>query len=181
MSEQRFVFVTYCDDVRQEIGNKLSLIGCYQSEMLLNTIPASIPKLCAVVHVATPFGHPFKKLDVKLTINGETLSGVEFGPNVLKAANEAATIAGTQDNMGVPFFRMQMTAILVVSPLIIVEPVLLRVFASTEEGELSGPSLRIKGLNQQMPPPPVTANGSGLSKVKRNYVRPATTRRKPRI
>lgn len=35
-----------CDDMRQEIGNKISLLGIYPGNVISMPIPATIPKLC---------------------------------------------------------------------------------------------------------------------------------------
>jgi len=41
--------VLLCDDVRNEVGNKLSVMGIYGPELWLGKIPALMPKLCFVV------------------------------------------------------------------------------------------------------------------------------------
>jgi hypothetical protein len=46
---------TFCDDIRFEYQNKLSLIGCYGTDLLLHEKPpTSLPKLCALVSVRMP-------------------------------------------------------------------------------------------------------------------------------
>lgn len=35
-----------CDDIRQEVGNKISLIGIYPGDIMSMPIPSVIPKLC---------------------------------------------------------------------------------------------------------------------------------------
>lgn len=40
-----------CDDVRNEIGNKLSLIGIYTKDIVFNEIPAIYSKLCFVIFI----------------------------------------------------------------------------------------------------------------------------------
>ena len=41
--------VILCDDVRNEVGNKLSFMGVYGPELWLGKLPAVMPKLCFVV------------------------------------------------------------------------------------------------------------------------------------
>lgn len=41
--------VLLCDDVRNELGNKLSIMGIYGPELWLGKLPAVMPKLCFVV------------------------------------------------------------------------------------------------------------------------------------
>jgi hypothetical protein len=35
-----------CDDIREEIGNKLTLIGIYEQEIFVSKLPYTFPKLC---------------------------------------------------------------------------------------------------------------------------------------
>jgi hypothetical protein len=46
--------VVFCDDVRQEIGNKQSLIGVYSGDLLVKHLPAVLPKLCVVATLRLP-------------------------------------------------------------------------------------------------------------------------------
>lgn len=135
----RFVHTIYCDDVRREVDNKISLIGCYQGDMLVSAIPGVLPKLCAVVTVATPYEEPFKQLEVLLTKDGEELAKISFPENTLLTVQSSQ-----QEDLGEPFFRRVMTAVLVLSPLSIGAPGIIRVNAVTEEGEIKGPALSIR-------------------------------------
>jgi hypothetical protein len=42
----RHLYTLVCDDVRLEVGNKLSLMGIYYEEIRFSSIPARLPKLC---------------------------------------------------------------------------------------------------------------------------------------
>ena len=45
-----FGSVVFCDDIRQEVGNKLSLMGVYFGDLYFPTpFPNSLPKLCASI------------------------------------------------------------------------------------------------------------------------------------
>jgi hypothetical protein len=59
MTGKRTVIAQFCDDVRQEIGNKFSLMGCYGTDLYVPAFPFTLPKLCAFVHVRTPRERPF--------------------------------------------------------------------------------------------------------------------------
>jgi hypothetical protein len=39
------LYTIICDDVRPEVGNKLSLMGVYYEEIAFSSIPARVPKL----------------------------------------------------------------------------------------------------------------------------------------
>lgn len=39
-------YAIICDDIRQEIGNKMSFIGVYQEDIVVSILPFTFPKLC---------------------------------------------------------------------------------------------------------------------------------------
>jgi len=39
----------FCDDIRQEVGGKVSYIGIYAGVMFVNEIPAQLSKLCLAI------------------------------------------------------------------------------------------------------------------------------------
>lgn len=49
----RYLHATFCDDIRHEIGGKISLVGCYSDKLLVSEFPQRLPKLCAQVLLAT--------------------------------------------------------------------------------------------------------------------------------
>lgn len=42
----KLVYHFICDDIRQELGNKISLMGIYPGNVMFMPIPSVIPKLC---------------------------------------------------------------------------------------------------------------------------------------
>lgn len=41
----------FCDDIRHELGGKISLIGIYQREIIVREFPVTLPKLCMVITI----------------------------------------------------------------------------------------------------------------------------------
>lgn len=57
---------TFCDDIRFELQNKISLIGCYGSELILHDRPPIVlPKMGILIHVRTP---PERLPSIKITV-----------------------------------------------------------------------------------------------------------------
>ncbi len=77
MTHHRTVIAQFCDDVRQEIGNKFSLMGCYGTDLYVPSFPITLPKLCVFVHVRTPREQPFRRLTLRLMRGAEVLSELE--------------------------------------------------------------------------------------------------------
>lgn len=49
----------YCDDVRHELGNKLSFMGVYTGQLFVKNLPVILPTFCIVIKIVS-FTH--KKL-----------------------------------------------------------------------------------------------------------------------
>lgn len=137
----RFISIQFCDDIRQEVGNKLSLMGCYPGAIQVERTPVTLPKLCAIVKVYTPLGRPFTRLAVRIVRDDQTLAELTFAPESL--ASPADPPAGSQWQMVIGG--------LVMAPFHIEASCVLRVEAETEEGILHG---GMTWINVPTPPPP---------------------------
>lgn len=62
----RRVEVIYCDDIREETGNKVSYMGIYGGELMVDSLPTVLPKLCAAVKVVTSTREPFQSLRIRV-------------------------------------------------------------------------------------------------------------------
>jgi len=74
-------FTLFVDDVRQEIGGKLSLMGLYQAEMLLPanlTFPVNIAKLCLMVMYYEKKGSLSDDITFKITFGEQEQPLLEF-------------------------------------------------------------------------------------------------------
>lgn len=133
----RYVTVIFCDDIRQEVGNKLSFIGCYQGgELHVQAAPSALPKLCAFVSVVTPKERPFKSLSIKVLQDVVELGRLEIPDGELMSIvprniDDAAT-------------RLSASTAMMFAPFMIEKPTSLRIMVTTEEGEMTGPRLAIK-------------------------------------
>ena len=131
----RFVHAIFCDDMRQEMGNKVSFMGCYQGELFVPFAPVMLPKLCVFVTVSTPVARPFTALTIRVDQGGNTIANIEtpsadWAQSIPPASEDATRLLA---NVGV-----------MVAPFAITEPCEIRVVVTTEEGEMLGPRLRIK-------------------------------------
>lgn len=138
MSEfQRHLEVIYCDDARQEVGHKLSLMGIYSADLFVPEFPVTLPKLCVAIKAVTDIKKPFSSLEIFI-YQGEGTS-------------EANIIASRQIEMplGEAFMQdgsklMIIQTIFMLSPFQLDEETTLRVRVKTESEELKGLALRIK-------------------------------------
>lgn len=145
MTEARSLVALFCDDVRHEVGNKYSLMGCYGDELIIEKLPALLPKLCVQLRAQTPLDRPFKKLIFRAFLNDDLLAEIEMPEDQLEHA--AAVIGAREDAL-----RLTIMAIMGLSPLAVSEPSILRVEAETEDGVLRGGHLRFRQRTADDPP-----------------------------
>lgn len=136
MPKARYVTVQFCDDIRQEVGNKYSLVGCYGPSMLLSAMPVVLSKLCAFVRIYTPVNRPFAKLSIRVLRGDQPLTEMEIPQEVLASTRAAEHLAGED--------AIIVGSGLAISPLAIEEPCALRIEVDTDEGPLEGDTLRIE-------------------------------------
>ena len=135
MTAQRTVIAQFCDDVRQEIGNKFSLMGCYGTDLYVPKFPFTLPKLCVFVHVRTPRERPFERLTLRLVRGSERLSELVANPEKLNAGETPDWAKW-----------LSMTGILAVSPFHAAAPCRLQVIAETESEALESGQFLIERM-----------------------------------
>lgn len=62
----RYVHVIWCDDIRQEVGNKPSFMGVYTAGITIPALPAIMDRLALHVWAYTPNEKPFKNITVSV-------------------------------------------------------------------------------------------------------------------
>ena len=82
-----------CDDTRQEIGNKISLIGIYSNNIIINRVPFVLPKICLYV-MLTKITKPIPKFDVAVIIP-------QTDPIKLSLPEPSDQTVGTDINLGI--------------------------------------------------------------------------------
>ena len=74
-----FGYTIFCDDIRHEIGNKTSLIGVYENDMLFQhpIFPLLIPKLAMAIVVVVPKADLPDKIELEIFFPGNDETPVE--------------------------------------------------------------------------------------------------------
>lgn len=68
----------YCDDVRQETGNKLSFMGVYRGRLIVQSFPAVLPKLNIVLNATVSSDYQFNNARCVVLRNGEVLTEIKL-------------------------------------------------------------------------------------------------------
>jgi len=70
MSGSRYAYCVFCDDVRQEVGNKMSLMGIYGGDLRAQAqrdVPMVLPKLTIVLWIICGLEDDLGDVSVKVT------------------------------------------------------------------------------------------------------------------
>lgn len=138
----RFLATIFCDDIRQEVGGKISLIGVYNGVMYVPQFPVTLPKLWLMASLTMPRKEPPKSLTIRVTKNDEPLADLDATPEYLEELANARdpVVSVPNDLQRVVTSQAQ----LCFAPLVIDKPTLLRVVATTDQGEVRGLGLQIQ-------------------------------------
>lgn len=142
MNEVRYAMTQFCDDVRHEVGNKYSLMGCYGRDLFAERLPMVFPKLCAHVRVHTPIEQPFEQLVVRAMRNDDLM---------VELKTTAVELRKFQDRSVSPpeATRFELVVMLVMSFLEVSEPGKINIEVETESGVMKGGYLNIKEAPKQ--------------------------------
>ena len=142
-NDARCLTAIFCDDIRPELGNKLSFMGCYQSELVVQMAPVTLPKLCVFASILTPKERPFKSLMLRVVQDDDVeLARMDIPQEGLTGSSQVFDETST---------RKIISTAIVFSTFAIEKPTMLKLMATTEEGEITGPRLLIKVAAAQEP------------------------------
>lgn len=154
----RHVETTWCDDIRQEVGEKYSAMGVYTGVLLVPTFPMALPKLCLMLRIITPAEQPLRSVTMRIlkddavlvetSLNEGQLTIPEPFPEMIPDNGERVRI------LAMPFMF---------SPFNLDTPCTLRVRIQTEAEELKGLGLRVTYLPGHIPAAAPTADTAALS------------------
>lgn len=136
----RHVSTVFSDDLREEVGGKLTVVGVYQSAMLVESFPATIAKLSIWMTAVTPSEKPFKSLIFKIYQDEMELCTASVSEDDLARAHAEAEDS-FKNRGGVSVVEMQFIAGL--GPITFEGPCILRSRLETDDGIYGSRSLSI--------------------------------------
>lgn len=67
MNTEPYGTTVFCDDIRYEINGKLTLIGCYTTEMnFRGPFPGTLPMFAALIQLRIPEAVPFNSIKIRV-------------------------------------------------------------------------------------------------------------------
>ncbi len=137
---KRQVHTIFCDDVRNEVGGKLSYMGVYSGTLLVTEFPIVLPKLCVALTAITSAAEPFKKMTFRLLKDTETLAECVLSKEDLARARRPS---GKKPRRRSEERTQSIQTVLMFAALKLDGPCQLAVRVNTETEELRGVGLRI--------------------------------------
>jgi len=69
----------FCDDIRHEIGNKFTLVGCYGKELYIQELPSKLNKLCVHFCIQSRgYEEVIERIRVEVLVNNKVSNSLEF-------------------------------------------------------------------------------------------------------
>lgn len=133
----RHLEVIYCDDIREEVGNKFSYIGVYGAELKVTGAPHTLSKLCVAVRLVTTAEDPVSSLEIQISRGAQEEILASTG-----SVQISDVLATQPDDASVLLAHFAF----VLSPFLIDESTMLNIKAITEREELRGTPLKIRVL-----------------------------------
>ncbi|WP_449302458.1 DUF6941 family protein [Pseudoxanthomonas mexicana] len=134
MKIQRAIGGIFCDDIREEVNGKISLIGCYTGGMQVTEFPATLPKLCVLVRLICSAHEPPKTIVFRVLRDDEELLKGELPE---EAMPPLAPADADESAMGMVHGQF------ILSPFELTGPCTVRVRAIVDGQEIRGLSLPI--------------------------------------
>ncbi|MDE2154664.1 MAG: hypothetical protein KGJ32_02045 [Xanthomonadaceae bacterium] len=130
----------FCEDVRQEIGGKITLVGVFNGICGINSFPVTLPKIAVMLRVIGPMEAAPDAIGFKAWLGETLIAEVPVTPVIKGVSSEienqieiASGVAPRELQFSGKF--KSMTSFLVFAPLHVEGPTVLRIRAYGPEGE----------------------------------------------
>lgn len=124
--------VLVCDDVREEVGHKATLVGVYQSDLCVTEVPVVLPRLAFFVRVRAHVDRPLRQLAVLVKRDGNEFLRAQIAAEALPPVDPASD----------GYYHLQI--VLKTQPFEISGPEELSFSAETEGATIDGGRLQIR-------------------------------------
>jgi len=146
---ERHVQTIFCDDIRHEVGNKLSYIGVYSGVLNVQSFPVALPKLCLAIKLVTPKEKPLVgSLKLRVLKDDSILQEIVVDKDQLALTLDSLNSLAQDEEQK---YAQNAQFLIVFSPMQLDGSCILKVRVLIDDEELKGLGLTIK----QIPLPPV--------------------------
>lgn len=82
------VELLFCDDIREEVGGKRSLMGVYSDELIVKKFPSTISKLCVFVKLLAKTDNPITEFKIDLLKNDSVFESLPIQKPTISVLEE---------------------------------------------------------------------------------------------
>jgi hypothetical protein len=134
-AQSRCFVAQFCDDIRYEVGNKVTLVGLYNGFLYLKEFPALIPRFAVNIYVEIPIEDSIKSVVFRIEKGDEI---------VLETSSEPPKVDTSKAESGHDeFTRRTMGLQITLPPLTVMAPCMLRAVVTIDGVETVAGKLRI--------------------------------------
>jgi len=142
MSKGMYLHCQYADDLRQEVGNKITIVGVYSNNLVVpGTFPATLPKLAAMCSLFLPHPVVAKRILVNASYDGLLLQELDLPTETMENLRHLSLTERTTDSQG-----MGITFGFVFQPLALEKEGKLRIVATVDGTEIKGNALAVTAM-----------------------------------
>lgn len=142
MSKLPVMWSVICDDVRKEVGNKLSYMGIYSGSIVVTQFPARLPKLCFVLNLRVDAESPLRQAVFRIMKDETVIARAELKEEQLSEM-QIRIAAAAKDVMTLESPHFTFSVVCEVAPFEVTESCKLRMRADTEHGEIKGGTIPV--------------------------------------
>lgn len=135
----------FCDDIRFEVGFKSSMMGIYGGELLVETMPTTLAKLCVVTFCESPADEAIQSLSIKILHEDKLVHEQAVTPDELTQMQAALK---SRDMLHEPLETISIGFNINLSPFVIESPSILKVIVNMDSVEYPAGKLRLKLTDQ---------------------------------
>ena len=130
-------YALYCDDIRHEVGGKVSYMGVYSGVMLTQAMPIILNKICLMAHLSIQEDIEFELVHFKVYLGNELI-----GENEAHRPHGNFSVEIPKPESGKRY--MSIKTHFEFSPFVVEQETYLKVRALVNGHEFKGGSLRIQ-------------------------------------
>lgn len=143
MPNDTYMWTIFCDDVRQEAGNKLSYMGIYGANLVVPSFPTTLLKLCLAMSIRTKATNPPKSIIVRVLRDDELIHEQTLDDAALIALTQAPEPTSTNEK------HLTVGAIVQLLNFAVTERCFVKARAIVDGEELKGGALELMSVETQ--------------------------------
>ncbi len=140
------VFAVFCDDIRHEVGNKASLIGIYNGDLLASDLPIFMPRLGVMFHLRIPLGDDLSSVTYKIAFGDEIIVQLDV---LLAVSPDRSSIVQSRPEGQDPASFQSVVSFLSIPPMTFTAPCTLRAIAVANGVEYIASKLHVSKVTAQ--------------------------------